>query len=55
MKDFLDSDRHLVAFILLVLLGVWAFTQDDVVTLMMDKVLGAHITLVTQKLIKKER
>jgi hypothetical protein len=55
MKDFLDSDKHLVAFILLVLLAVWVVTRDDVVTRMMDTVLGALITLVTQKLIKKER
>jgi len=55
MKDFFDSDKHLVAFILLVLLGVWVFTRDDMVTRMMDTVLGALITLVTQKLVKKEK
>jgi hypothetical protein len=55
MKEFLDSDKHLVAFVLLVLLAVWVFTRDDVVTRMMDTVLGALITLITQKLVKKER
>jgi len=55
MKEFLDSDNHLVAFVLLVFLIVWVFTRDDVVTRMMDTVLGALITLITQKLVKKAR
>jgi hypothetical protein len=55
MKEFLDSDKHLVAFVLLVFLAVWVWTRDDVVTRMMDTVLGALITLITQKLVKKEK
>ena len=55
MKEFFDSDKHIVAFVLLVFLGVWVFTRDDAVTRMMDTALGALITLVTQKLIKKEK
>ena len=55
MKEFFDSDKHLVAFVLLVFLGVWVFTRDGTVTRMMDTVLGALITLVTQKLVKKEK
>jgi hypothetical protein len=55
MKEFFDSDKDLVAAILLVLLAVWVFTRDDVITRMMDTVLGALITLVTQKFIRKEQ
>jgi hypothetical protein len=54
MKEFMDSDKHLVAFVLLVFLAVWVFTRDDAVTHLMDTVLGALITVVTQKLVKKE-
>jgi hypothetical protein len=55
MKDFLDSDKHIIAFVLLVFLIVWVITRDDVVTRMMDTVLGALITLITQKLANKEK
>jgi hypothetical protein len=55
MKEFMDSDKHLIAFVLLVFLAVWVFTRDQAVTRMMDTVLGALITLVTQKLIRKEK
>jgi hypothetical protein len=55
MKEFFDSDKHIVASLLLVFLIVWVVTRDDVITRMMDTVLGALITLVTQKLIKKEK
>jgi hypothetical protein len=55
MKEFMDSDKHLVAFVLLVFLAVWVFTRDSVVTRMMDTVLGALITLITQKLARKEQ
>lgn len=55
MKDFFDSDKHIIAFVLLFFLAVWVITRDDVVTLMMDTVLGALITLVTQKLSIKEK
>jgi hypothetical protein len=55
MKEFLDSDKHIIAFLLFIFLVVWVITRDDVITRMMDTVLGALITLVTQKLVKKEK
>lgn len=55
MKDVLENDKHLVTLILVVLLAVWVFTRDDKVTRMIDTVLGALITLVTQKLVRKDR
>jgi hypothetical protein len=55
MKEFFDSDKHIIAFVLLVFLVVWVITRDDVVTRMMDTALGTLIALVTHKLVKKEK
>ena len=37
MKEFFDSDKHIIAFVLLIFLIVWVVTRDDVITRMMDK------------------
>lgn len=51
MRDFLDSDKHLVIFVLLIFLGVYMYNNSEVMTRFLDTLLGAFITL----LVKSER